>query len=60
MSLAGPIVMRPFDLGGGKAAQEGQLAEGSPVLAVLGTKADTPVEWLTAGQAIAFLGERRR
>jgi hypothetical protein len=54
MSLAGPIVMRTFDLGGGRAAQEGQLTEGSPVLAVLGTEADTPVEWLTAGQAIAF------
>jgi hypothetical protein len=54
MSLAGPIVMRTFDLGGGRAAQEGQLAEGSPVPAVLGTEADTPVERLTGGQAIAF------
>jgi hypothetical protein len=60
MSLAGPPVMRTFDMGGGRAAQDRQLAEGSPVLAVLGTQTDTPVEWLSAGQALGRVLLRAR
>jgi len=52
MSAAGPLVVRTFDMGGGQAAKDRQLAEGSPVLAVLGTEDDTPASWLAAGQAL--------
>lgn len=60
MSLAGPFVIRTFDMGKGQAAKDRQLAEGSPVLAVLGTEGDTPPEWLASGQALArvLLGAR--
>jgi nitroreductase len=60
MSLAGPLVMRTFDMGAGRAAQDRQLAEGSPVLAVLGTETDTPIEWLSAGQALGRVLLRAR
>ena len=60
MSLAGPLVMRTFDMGGGRAAQDRELAEGSPVLAVLGTETDTPIEWLAAGQALGRVLLRAR
>ena len=45
--------MRTFDLGEGIAAHNRKLVEGSPVLAVLTTDTDTPVAWLSAGQALA-------
>lgn len=53
MSLAGPFVIRTFDTGKGQAAKDRELAEGSPVVAMPGTKEDTPSEWLAAGQALA-------
>ena len=53
MSLLGPFVLRTFDWGNGQAAKDRQLAEGSPVLAVIGTAADDPRSWLAAGQALA-------
>jgi Nitroreductase family len=45
-------VVRTFDLGGGVAAKDQQLAEGSPLLALLGTDTDEPRDWLQAGQAL--------
>jgi len=60
MSLAGPFVIRTFDTGEGQAAKDRQLAEGSPVLAVLGTEGDTAAEWLAAGQALARVLLRAR
>jgi hypothetical protein len=60
MSLAGPFVIRTFDTGKGQAAKDRQLAEGSPVLAVLGTEGDTPADWLSAGQALARVLLRAR
>src|SRR3712207_3050567 len=60
MSLASPLVMRAFDVGGGRAAHNRQLAEGSPVLAVLGTQTDTPFEWLSAEQALGRVLLRAR
>lgn len=60
MSLAGPFVIRTFDTGRGQAAKDRELAEGSPVLAILGTKEDTPPEWLAAGQALAKVLLRAR
>lgn len=47
-----PLVVRTFDLGKGVAAHDRKIADGSPVLAVLGTDADTPHDWLAAGQAL--------
>jgi hypothetical protein len=49
----GPLVIRTFDIGGGKAARDRQLAVGSPALAVIWTEEDTPLAWLRAGQGLA-------
>jgi hypothetical protein len=53
--LALPIaqfVVRTFDMGGGIGAKNRELADASPLLAVLGTTDDSPHEWLFAGQAL--------
>ncbi|MGE0219772.1 Acg family FMN-binding oxidoreductase [Mycolicibacterium sp.] len=52
MSLAGPLVIRTFDLGKGQAAKDRTLAERSPLLAVLGTATDEPAQLLAAGRAV--------
>lgn len=54
-ALAAPVaqlVVRTFDMGGGVGAKDRELAAGSPVLAVLGTTGDGPIDWLLAGQAL--------
>lgn len=54
-ALAVPVaqmVVRSFDMGHGVAAKDRQLADASPVLAVLSTDGDTPHDWLAAGQAL--------
>lgn len=43
-------VVRGFDMGHGVGAKAQQLADASPLLAVLGTEADGPEDWLLAGQ----------
>ncbi len=45
-------VVRSFDMGHGVGARDQQLADASPLLAVLGTEADGPEDWLLAGQAL--------
>lgn len=52
LSVAGPIVIRTFDLGEGQAAKDRDIAAYSPGLVVLGTDADGPAAWLAAGQAL--------
>lgn len=52
MSAVAPLVMRTFDTGNQVAARDRQIAEDSPVLAVLGTTEDEPSAWLAAGQAL--------
>jgi hypothetical protein len=52
MSLAGPLVIRSFDLGKSQAVKDRALAEGSPLLAVLGTDTDEPSDLLAAGRAL--------
>jgi len=52
-SHLGPFVMRTFDWGNGQASKDTALALDSPVLAVLGSKLDTELSWLTAGQVLA-------
>jgi len=54
-TLAAPVaqvVVRTFDMGGGVGAKDRELAEASPLLAVLGTDSDEPRDWLLAGQAL--------
>ena len=60
LSYAGPLVVRTFDMGDGQAAKDYELAAGSPALVVLGTGADTPRDWLRAGQALARVLLRAR
>jgi hypothetical protein len=53
--LSAPLthfVVRTFDMGGGIGAKDRELAEASPVMAILGTERDGPLEWLAAGQAL--------
>lgn len=52
MSLAGPLVIRSFNFGKGQAAKDRALAEGSPLLAVLGTDTDEPPDLIAAGRAL--------
>jgi nitroreductase len=49
ISLVGPFVIRTFDTGKGQAAKDRQLATGSPIIVIMGTKTDEPLEWLNAG-----------
>jgi len=60
LSYLGPLAMRTFDLGKGRATKDRQMAVSSPVLAVLGTAADEPPAWLAAGQALARVLLRAR
>jgi hypothetical protein len=48
----GPFMIRTFDMGAGRAARDRELAEHSPLLAVLGTPGDGVTDWLLAGQAL--------
>ncbi len=52
MSMLESFVIRTFDLGKGVGAKDKDLAEHSPVLAVLGTSGDGAADWLRAGQAL--------
>lgn len=49
------LVVRSFDMGHGVAAKDRQLADESPLLAVLSTTGDEPRDWLAAGQALQRL-----
>lgn len=51
-AYVGPLIVRTFDWGDGQAARDRQLAEGSPVLLVLGTDRDDPPAHLAAGEAL--------
>jgi len=51
-SYAAPLIVRTFDRGDAVAAQDHDLATGSPLMVVLGTDGDKPVDWLRAGQAM--------
>jgi len=60
MAFLAPSLVRLFNTGERQAEQERQRATGAPVLAVLGTEADTPPAWLAAGQAVARVLLRAR
>lgn len=55
LSVAGPMVIRTFDLGDGQAAKDRDIARYSPALAVLGTADDAPASWVAVGQALSHL-----
>lgn len=53
-SLIEGSVLRTFEAAPGQGAPDANaLATGSPLLAVLGSGDDTPISWLTTGQALA-------
>jgi hypothetical protein len=60
LSVAGPMVIRTFDLGEGQAAKDRDIAAYSPGLVVLGTDTDEPWAWLATGQALARVLLRAR
>jgi nitroreductase len=45
-------VVRSFDMGKGTGARDAELADASPVLAVIGTERDRPRDWIAAGEAL--------
>jgi hypothetical protein len=49
---AAQLVVRTFDMGGGVGAKDRELAQASPLLAVLGTNSDHTRARLQAGQAL--------
>ena len=55
MAAAGPLIARTFDVGRGKAAHDEELAEGSPLLALLGSAQDTSYHWLVTGEALSHV-----
>jgi hypothetical protein len=54
-SVGIPLVVRTFDTGKGRAAIDRELAEGSPLLAVLGTPSDTRHDWMQVGRVLSQL-----
>lgn len=55
LSLAAPWLMRTFNWGNGRAAAERELAIASPTMLVIGSRRDTPLEWLRTGQALGMV-----
>ncbi|WP_416666622.1 Acg family FMN-binding oxidoreductase [Egbenema bharatensis] len=55
LSYAGPFVIQHFDLSHPQAKKDRQLAQQAPALAVLGTAADRPEDWIAAGQALSHV-----
>lgn len=49
---AAQLIVRSFDMGKGIGAKDGDIAEHSPLLVVLGTKEDRQADWLRAGQGL--------
>lgn len=52
---AAQVVVRTFDMGQGVGAKDRQLADESPVLAVLASTGDATCDWLITGQALQRL-----
>lgn len=46
------LVVRSFDMGGGVAARDREIAAHSPVMALISTPDDGPGDWLAVGQAL--------
>jgi hypothetical protein len=52
MSAVAPLGIRAFDAGPRQAQKDRELALAAPLLAVFGTNADTPADWLNTGRAL--------
>ena len=52
MASVGPLAIRTFDLGRGRAAWDLELAQRSPALVVLGSTSDGVADWMAVGQAM--------
>lgn len=55
LSVAGPMVIRTFDLGDGQAAKDSDIARYSPGLVVIGSEHDSAACWLATGQALSHM-----
>ena len=55
LTRVGPLAIRTFDVGKGRAAHDEKLIESSPLLAVLGTDGDTTRKRLAAGRALSHV-----
>lgn len=55
LSVAGPMVIRTFDLGDGQAAKDSDIARYSPGLVIIGSEHDSAAGWLQTGQALSHL-----
>lgn len=54
--LLEPWLLRTFDRGDGEAARDRALiADGSPLLALITTATDTPMDWIRAGESLSAL-----
>jgi nitroreductase len=51
-SVAGPLIIRTFDVGRSQAAKDDELSRGSALLALIVTESDDVTEWIAAGQAL--------
>lgn len=54
-ALSAPIthmIVRSFDMGSGVAAKNQELADGSPLLAIISSPGESVKDWLSAGQAL--------
>lgn len=52
-SRVAPLLMRVMNVGDQQAQKDVALAAHAPVLAIIGTKEDTPYAWIAAGQSLA-------
>ena len=53
MSKAERFLVRSFDMGKGRAARDREVALHSPLMAVLSSPGDGPLEWLQTGQGLS-------
>jgi hypothetical protein len=62
LSVGNAWAVRTFDMGDGIAARDRMLAEGSPLLLVIGTRGDGREEWIETGRVLmrALLAAERR
>jgi Nitroreductase family len=51
-SVAGPLIIRTFDIGMSQAAKDDELSRGSALLALIVTETDDVTDWIAAGQAL--------
>jgi hypothetical protein len=53
MSMISPFIIKTFNINKKQAEKDRELAATSPVLAVLGSPSDEPLDWINTGMALA-------